>query len=403
MKKKELRIFLPFFAVICIELIFLFSISPKQLLIKGSNNILEKYASDIINKCFSSSYHPSCYDEEIPKLMDYVSMEDSFQVTKLVQDRDPTYSYCHVLGHTLSARETAKDPSKWEAVVARCPSGLCSNGCIHGAFQERFRTDALPDAKISELKPVLENVCEARSGWNPTGMEQASCYHALGHLTMYITAADIKKSTNLCEEIALKPNGRDFSQLCFDGAFMQIFQPLEPEDFALIKGKEVKKPELPFFCSNFSGRKKGSCWNEGWPLFREEIKAPEGLVAFCSFLKDSEEQSRCYSAMFYVLTAQFNFDEGSIEGFCNKLPQEERKAQCFANAASRMIESDWRLIDKSVNICSIAAGLNVGKECYEELLLYSTYNFRPGSDEFIKLCNALPTPWNTKCLAKSPR
>jgi len=106
-----------------------------------SNQALQKYADDVLAKCQSETYSPGCYDREIPKLMDYISMEDAFKVTSIVQGEDKTYTYCHVLGHKLAAREIDKDPSKWKEVVTRCPSGICSNGCIHGGFQEKFRSE----------------------------------------------------------------------------------------------------------------------------------------------------------------------------------------------------------------------------------------------------------------------
>lgn len=364
----------------------------------GKKNI-KQYADEIIKKCSSYSRTATCYDKEIPKLMDFISMEDAFEVTKIVQDQDKSYPYCHVLGHNLSAREVDKDPSKWKEVVSRCPSGMCSNGCIHGGFQERFRAESLTDEQIEQIKPDLKTICEDRPNWHPTGLEQASCYHALGHLTMYLTAADINKALNLCKELSVKDDGRDLSQLCFDGSFMQIFQPLEPEDFALIKGKEVTKDQADTFCSRFSGSQKGSCISESWPLFRGElISDPKKLILFCS-RDDKNEQDRCYSALFYVLAAQFQFDSNTIKTYCTGLPA-ERMGQCFANAASRFIETDYRNIGKSVDLCNQADKLGQGDRCFSELLLYSTYNFHKGSEGFQTLCSSLPGAWKEKCFSK---
>lgn len=360
---------------------------------------LEKYAGEVLAKCQSEKYRPGCYDEQIPKLMDNISMEDAFKVTSIVQSQDTAYTYCHVLGHKLSAREIDKDPSKWKEVVTRCPSGACSNGCIHGGFQERFRSENFTDEQIQKLKPDLTDLCEKRANWNPTGLEQASCYHALGHLTMYLTSADINYATTLCEEIGLKKDGRDFSQLCFDGAFMQIYQPLEPEDFSLIYGKEVTKETVDSFCAKFEGKRKASCLSESWPLFGSEIQKPRGLVEFCS-KEESGEQDRCFEGMLYVLTVQFNFDSQKIHEFCLGLPG-PRQARCFANSASRMIETDYRNISKSVELCSSSRTQANKDVCFAELVKYSTYNFHAGSEQFYQLCNALPQSWKTKCLANS--
>lgn len=366
---------------------------------------LDKYAAKIVEKCSSVQYKPGCYEEEVPKLMDSISMEEAFQVTRLIQDKDRSYAYCHVLGHELSARETAKDPDKWKDVITRCPSGLCSNGCIHGAFQERFRAEALSSEEIDLLKPDLKHICEPKENWQPTGLERGTCYHALGHLLMYISSADINYSIRICKEVSVDMENRDWSQLCYDGAFMQIFQPLEQEDFALVAGKQPKKNELASFCKKFSAEERGPCWNEGWPLFRDEILTPKGLVNFCSrsILKNQAEEDRCYLAMFYVITAQFQFDLDRMKVFCNGLPVSARKNQCFANAASRMIETDYRNIPLVINWCSGVLSADGKDVCFQELILYSVYNFHAGSPEFFQLCGGLPEPWKSECLNGYPR
>lgn len=395
--KKGLKIFLIIIFLGVLILISKQSNSEKKTSLKNPN--LQKYAFDVLAKCQTEKYRPGCYEKEIPKLMDDISMEDAFKVTSIVQGEDKSYTYCHVLGHKLSAREIDKDPSKWKEVVTRCPSGICSNGCIHGGFQEKFRSENFTDEQIQQLKPDLTDLCEVRGSWNPTGLEQASCYHALGHLTMYLTSADIQKSTTLCEEVSIKKDGRDFSQLCFDGAFMQIYQPLEPDDIALIKGKEVIKDKVDSFCAEFSGKKKGSCLSESWPLYRQElINDPSELVRFCS-KEEKDQQERCFMGLFYVLTAQFNFDSERIKNYCLNLP-ENLSGKCFANAASRMIETDYRNIYSAVEFCSSSKTDFNKNACYEELVKYSTYNFHAGSEEFFTLCNGLPSPWKTQCLDK---
>jgi len=372
--------------------------SSKQK-VAGNKTAFPDLAKEIVNKCVQAVYRPTCYEDEIPKLMDTFTMEQAFDVTRLVQDLDRTYTYCHVLGHKLSAIETAKDPSKWKDVVARSPSGLCSNGSIHGAFQERFRTEALTDDEIDMYKPEFTDVCEPRGTWQPTGLEQGTCYHALGHLFMYITSAQIERSVTLCDELAIKDNGqRNYSKLCYDGTFMQIFQPLEAEDFALVEGKVPDKTDVQKFCQQYKAEARSSCWTESWPLVRSEVMQSDGLVQFCEkgVLTSAADIDRCYLGMFYVLTAQFQFDSGKITTLCNGLPY-TRQGQCFANAASRLIETDYRNIEKSVSLCASAKS-ELQNQCFSELLFYSTYNFHAETPEFYHLCNSLPEQWKMKCL-----
>ncbi|KND48243.1 MAG: hypothetical protein AB199_04415 [Parcubacteria bacterium C7867-004] len=362
------------------------------------NDTLTRYAEEVMKTCEKSSYAPACYDEEIPKLMDRgLTMEQSFEVTSLIQDKTNGYFFCHVLGHNLSAKETAKDPSEWTSVIARCPTGMCSNGCLHGAAQERFRSDVLSAEQIESTLPELQGICQSGTR-SYTGLEQASCYHSLGHLAMYITGADIVAATGVCDRVALIGN-MDYRQTCYEGSYMQIFQPLEPEDFGLVKDIAPTSTEgAETYCATFTGDRRTSCNRESWPLYRASIQKPEGLTAFCALAIDAESKNRCYNAMFYVITPQFDFNEPRIVSYCNGL-ENPWKSQCYANAASRSIETDYRLIPRAVSLCKKAEDVGVGDRCYAELLFYSSFNFHKGSEGLTKLCEALPEPWSARCFA----
>ena len=400
--KLHKKLFLGIILLLCINLFIFGSIivkSKTSILQEIPKNIsLEEHAARILALCKSLEYRPGCYDKTIPELMNVLSMEEAFAVTQIVQSKDKTFPYCHVLGHELSASEVKKDPDNWKNVVSRCPSGQCSNGCIHGGFQERFRKESFStQAEIDNIKPDLKTICEQRKDWNPTGLEQGSCYHALGHLTMYVTEADIDKSLILCNEIALKDDGRDLRQVCYDGVFMQMFQPLEPEDFALIRGKELTKNTVKKFCSDYDPLAQASCISESWPLFSQEVKTPDGLIKHCSQIPDIGLQNRCYSSLFYILTVQFNFDSDKIEMFCKQLPG-EIKNMCYANTAARFIETDYRNAQEAISLCQRANTNEAKDACFNELITYSTFNYHPDSNEAKNICQNLPEPWQLHCL-----
>ena len=359
----------------------------------------EEIAAAIIAACRNESYRPGCYDREIPKLMDRISMEEAFAVTRIVQEKDSSYAFCHVLGHELSAREVKKNPDDWKSVLSRCPSGICSNGCIHGGMQEKFRTETLTDAQTATLVPELQTLCEPKANWKPTGLERGTCYHAVGHLAMYMTDGDIKKSVALCDGIVAKGPGRDFMHVCLDGAFMQMFQPLEPEDFALVKGKQPTRETLTAFCNKFAGEAKGSCVSEAWPLFAEEVKKPQGLAAFCG-REEAAERDRCFNGMFYVLTVQFQFDTDALQQFCSGLPT-PRAGQCAAGVASRLIETDYRNIEKAVRFCSDSSRYDPMEQCFRQAASFAGFTFHPGSRELLELCNNLPERWRRACAPPS--
>ena len=97
---------------------------------------VEAAARMLMERCEDAAYPPSCLDEEIPKLLDSgFSLEDAFKVVAYIADAAKEYDYyfCHVVANNISAKETAKDPMNWTDVLSRCPTGMCSNGCLHGA------------------------------------------------------------------------------------------------------------------------------------------------------------------------------------------------------------------------------------------------------------------------------
>jgi hypothetical protein len=359
---------------------------------------VEEYAKRIVQKCSQSSYAPTCYEEEVPKLLNKISLEHTFGVTRKIQDIDRSFQYCHVLGHKIAGAETAKDISKWKEVIQRCPTDMCSNGCTHGAFQERFRKEALDKDEIAEYKEDFGTICVSSDKRRLTGLEEASCYHALGHLFMYVTDADVDASITLCKELAVKP-GRDASQVCYDGIFMQIYQPLEPDDFALLEGKNIPSENAKDFCQSFKDAKlQGSCWMQAWPLVTSQIKDPKNVVPYCSYLKDPFQNNLCFTFLIHIVM-QMSFDEAKMTAYCEGIPASWR-GECFAQTATTLLDTDSRYTERAVKLCELAAKSDAEGKCYKELLRYSTYVFNAGSPERDNFCMLLPGTYKNECLIK---
>lgn len=372
----------------------LFLLAPPE----GEN--FREAAERIVRICADEAYRPTCYDREIPKLATSLDMEDIFAITRLVQEKDRGYSYCHVLGHEIAAKEVQKNLSEWKTVAARCPTDMCSNGCIHGAFQERFRAETLPAHEAQKLVPEFSQLCEARPGFAPSGITQTSCYHALGHLLMYVTGGDSPTAADLCGQVAQKGGGRDYTRVCYDGVFMQTFQPLEPEDIALVKGKQPSSTaEATMFCDAYQGEMRAACLTESWPLAADLIRTPQGSYAFCS-AQDVPYRERCLRSMYYIVMAQFGFDLSRMDEYCAAAPSEVR-GLCYANAATRLIETDLRNIPETVAFCAKAEARGEGGACYEEIASHAEFYVPSRSPAFATLCSSLPSPWSEQCYASS--
>lgn len=363
---------------------------------------IQQAAAAVVATCSGAAYAPSCYDEEIPKLMDRgFSMEEAFAVTRVVQQQDPRYLYCHVLGHNLSYKEAERNTAHWKDIITRCPSTMCNNGCLHGALMRRFNAESLNDAQVEQIKPDLADVCEPRGEWNPTEVERSMCYHALGHLAMYITSANIPKAVGLCTEIGEKSDGRSYYQTCVEGVLMTVYQPLEPEDYALIRAIAPGKEGVAAFCQQFTGEAFDACRRESWPLFIEDIRSPEGLVRFCTYSRDGLAQRKCYGTAFNILTQYLVMDTlkdlSELRRFCTALPAQPQE-YCFANIAFRVIQIDPLLVHTGLEVCSLAAAAGVGEACYESLLHHAAHSFHPDTEALAAYCTPFPAAYRDRCL-----
>lgn len=386
-----------------------------------SNSNLLTISNEIIEVCSKEKSRQACYDKKIPLIMDDgVSMEDSFEVVKLIQNKDNGYWFCHAVAHSLSKKEYFKDVTKWRDIMTRVPLGICSNGGLHGALQAHFSSEALNGVQIEEVMPQLQTICEKRVNWQPTQQQQSSCYHELGHLSMYLTGGNVVNAGKICDVVSWRNDGRNYLQTCNEGIFMQVFEPREPDDFGLIYNLIPEKEKLSAcekytdglekggcwkggwtnsyknFCNQFSGDLRLACFREAWVIESEWMDTAEEVVDYCSYSEDMTEKTKCYNKLFYGLMSSDNFDTKRVKSICLALPR-EIKEQCFANMASRLIETDKRLISESVAICEEAETLGVSSKCYIELIHYASFVFIHGSEDFTKLCSALPEIWKNDC------
>lgn len=362
-----------------------------------SDTSIAAHAQQVLTRCADAQHRPTCYNREIPKLMDVLKLSEAFDVTRIVQQYDTAFNYCHVLGHELGEREVANDPGNWMHVVTQCPAdGMCANGCLHGALVARFSADALTDAEIEAALPDLSVACERRDGFDPSQLDQAVCYHGLGHLAVYMTGADIPDALAICDRLGKKTDGRDLRNVCYEGAFMQIFQPLEPEDEALTEDISVTKANARDFCDRFgTPAKQAACWREAWPLFRSTAQTPEGVVAFCEQTRHTEYRAQCLNMLFYTIGQGNHFNTAETSEFCAAV-QTPHQAMCYAANAKAMVQAEPELASRAAALCDRAQG-DARAACFRELDAYAAYRFTAGSAAFARLCERIPETFQRTC------
>lgn len=362
---------------------------------------INEYADLMIAQCADAPHRPTCYEKEVPKLVSDLPTPEIFNVVRAIRAKDTEYLYCHVLAHELGNYEVNLDPENWLDVIAKGPTdGLCSNGYSHGALVARFNDEDLSEEEFQYALKDLSIACEEREGWNPTDLTKAICYHGIGHVLIHMTLADIRQSLEGCEVIGLKNDGRDYRLLCTEGVYMQLFQPLEPEDYALVDmlPKAPTRETFVEFCSQNSDtdRQYGACWREGWPFFGLDIYDSEGLTAYCGQLTVSQDQNLCYVSAFTINGRHNLGNPDALAKTCNGVP-EEYQGTCFARGANAFPEEDPGLVDEGVAMCGRAESEAAQDECYGFLAQVASFNFHPGSPAHETLCTSLPAKWEDTC------
>lgn len=362
---------------------------------------IEGYADIMIDRCKDATYRPTCYEQEVPKLVEEMPSEEIFNVIRAIRSKDREYLYCHVLAHDLGTYEVSLDPNNWLDVIAKGPTdGMCSNGFSHGALVARFNDGDMSEEEFDYALNGLSIACEEREGYDPTDLAKAICYHGVGHVLIHMTEADVASSILSCDQVGLKSDGRDYRKLCTEGVYMQLFQPLEPEDYALIDQLPYapSRENLEQFCSENSKTEEqyGACWREAWPFFGDDIYNSEGLTQYCTHLTEGEQRDLCFISAF-TINGRHNL--GNVEKMaatCNGLPQ-QYQGQCFARGANAFPEEDPGLVENAVDMCSRATNEDAADECYAFLANVASFNFHPSSEAFENLCSALPDRWQDTC------
>lgn len=340
--------------------------------------------------------HSPCYESEIPNLYPKFSVPQLFDIVREIRVLDPSYQFCHVLAHKIGNKVVAEDPNNWLDVIPLNPAdGLCSNGFIHGVFEGRFGADVLDDATIGKFMPEFKEACEPHSGWQPSDLDRAICYHGMGHLADFITNANIPKALSICSKVA--PS--EYQRVCVQGVFMQIYQPLEPDDYALIAQMKVKPSTttVQTYCARYSSdpMAQGSCIEESWPLQQPHIADGTAVAKLCSWEPNGEEKTDCYIAMSSIIGRMSLGVPQKAVAACNAFPESEL-AICFSYSAEAVLEENRNDARPAISLCGQAPQSAV-QQCVSQLVDHAQFMFGSNQGELNTFCAALPAEYRSEC------
>jgi len=387
----RLRTYFYALGVLCICAAGFFALAHAQ------GTAVDSEARAIVASCAKSGTdHSACYESEVPSLYPKYDVASIFDIVREIRQLDPSYQFCHVLGHKIGERVVAEDPDKWvDAIPLNPTDGLCSNGFIHGVIGGRFRSEVLDDATIQKFMPDFKQACEAHDTWQPSDLDRAMCYHAMGHLFDYITNADITKALSLCTEVA--PS--DYQRVCVQGVFMQIYQPLEPDDYALIAQMPVKPSTttVQTYCARFSSDTvaQGACIEESWPFQQPHITDGTAVQKLCSWEPNSEEAGICYISMSSIIGRMTLGNPTQAVQACSQFPADQM-GTCFSYSAEAVLEESRTDASPAIALCNRAPE-SVAGECLSTLVSHAQFMFGSNEGEMRSFCAALPSAYQEGC------
>lgn len=362
---------------------------------------LKTLALQLVDECKSSKVHQHCYEKKLPLVMDspyFLNMQQAFEVMTQVQAVDSSYGYCHVTAHYLSEREVRKDPDSWKSVIPKCPAGSCANGCIHGVFMERFQVERFNKSQLDTLSKELQPVCLKNDLWQPTRSEINGCFHALGHTAMYLSGADINQSLDFCDSVTSQNDGKSFVYSCYKGVFMQVFQPLEAEDKALVAKIRPTKEEIGEFCDPYEGFPRLACFSESWPYFYPGLKDPKKLTEFCNFF-ENKDKNYCYSTVLDIITSNTQLNIDFMRNYCSQLTSPTPGA-CMGFVAIRLLHINDDYQDWAIDVCINSEDMDLAGECYKALINSGDLFLKNPETDRENFCHKFPPSWQEKCLRK---
>lgn len=345
--------------------------------------------------CKSATDKAACYERIVPALYPELSVPQIFNVVRALRKEDPSYQFCHVLGHKIGERVVAEDPEKWVDVIPfNPPDGLCSNGYIHGVTGGRFRSEVLSDEMIESNIPDFTRACVNRPGWSPNDLDRSICYHGMGHLYDFITNADLPKALTICSRTTPPEYGR----MCIEGVFMQIYQPLEPDDYQLIAQMKVKptKTTVRAYCASFKDPEYvGACLRESWAMFMDGIRSGELAGSFCSGQPNAQQTENCYQSISSIVGRMSLSDVTRALHACGNFPEEWR-GMCYDYSAEAVLEENRTEATKALTVCTDAGGSYTG-QCLSYLLSHTDFLFGNNASEYQSFCAALPSAYQPEC------
>lgn len=357
--------------------------------VDNSKSFAENQAQQIYENCNNGQKGELCYADQFGELTKKYDLEQVLKTLSAIQDIDPQTRGCHLLAHSISAAETAKDPSMWEEILTKFDPNSCTGGFIHGVIEAHSVSD--PNFHLDSQS--LGQLCSLVAQKTGQGGE-FNCAHIMGHILLAVNVNDIPKALDVCQG---GPESMQYE--CFSGVFMEN----ETRDNLVahrlvdhIPWNKQTTQDQEDICHKYSGVMGRACWREISHMYSFiSIDNPSLVYQLCNKAPTSMDQDDCYFHSVGIMTASFRFDLSNSKDLCNpfiNLPQKYQ--QCISYSTNSMILSSPKFADRVITLCE-SVPQNYRKGCYQNL--GERLSQVASVEERKKLCTSAPADFRSYC------
>lgn len=168
-----------------------------------------------LKQCEYSLNRHTCLKELAQQFLKQYTLEYISKIMKDYEQEVGVFDTCHETSHYLGQIEYQKIKDM-KQMFQRCDH-FCLDGCFHGAVEGYFisKNVSLDDRNFDAIGGEVGKICGARENYDSQEL-YITCFHGLGHATMYIADYDIFSALKLCDNAL----GFEEQELCYTGVYM---------------------------------------------------------------------------------------------------------------------------------------------------------------------------------------
>ncbi len=342
----------------------------------------DEILSNTVKKCQEEE---DCFNREFREIAKKYDYEIAFEVLKKLIYKNPKFSYCHFMAHSIGHGAYEKNPDRWNTTLNNI-SDECSYGAAHGILEQYAST--LREQNESLLSGnIMREICKD---------QRSSCGHILGHVVLIETEADVPEAIKACDAL-----DEEYNRWCINGIFMEHVYPQTLVQHGLAESSRLRTSgrlsEFSALCNSFQNIKVASiCWGEiSRGAIAEFGSNWNKMLEFCDTAPLSQSRKICKDRVVETLVVSRNFDIIPLKDLC-RADNAEFEKTCYIKLIGGKMDNDVILEnDKAANFC-LSLEPTFQESCFRQIG-QSLANRDIKNETINVVCKSVPSEYQNNC------